>query len=51
MKRKNNKKAKVLKSRNWIAIAAHFRTGAGSHGNKKKARSKTACRGKIKYEV
>ena len=33
--------------RNWVAVAAHFRKGAGSHGDAKKAASKGACRGKV----
>lgn len=40
------KKQKQLKERNWIAVQAHFRTGAGSHGDKKKKNNKAACRGK-----
>ena len=27
--------------------SAHFKTGAGSHGDKKKANSKKACRGRV----
>lgn len=26
--------AKTRKPRNWLAVRAHFRTGAGVHGNK-----------------
>ena len=47
MAKKN--KAKVAKERNWIAVAAHFKTGSGSHGDKKKAASKNACRGKVRW--
>ena len=32
---KKQKTAKTLKKRNWIAVVAHFKTGAGSHGSKK----------------
>lgn len=32
------KKKKLPKQRNWYAVAAHFRTGAGSHGKKKYSR-------------
>tara|TARA_B100000579_G_C22847650_1_gene865358 strand:+ start:3335 stop:3502 length:168 start_codon:yes stop_codon:yes gene_type:complete len=35
------------KERNWLAIHAHFKTGAGSHGDKKKQDSKKKCRGKV----
>lgn len=42
------KKIKVPKTRNWLAVRARLRTGAGSHGDKKKQKSKEACRGRIK---
>tara|TARA_A100001391_G_C4827246_1_gene213001 strand:+ start:140 stop:289 length:150 start_codon:yes stop_codon:yes gene_type:complete len=38
-----NKKKKTL-PRNWFAVHAHNRTGAGNHGDKKKEQSKKACR-------
>ena len=44
---KKIKKPKAPKTRNWGAVAAHFKTGAGSHGDKKKAASKKACRKKL----
>ena len=44
---KKNKKVTKVKERNWIAVAAHFHTGGGSHGDKKKQASKKACRKKI----
>ena len=47
MPKKKKNKIKVPKERNYIAIAAHFRTGAGSHGDDKKQKSKTKCRGKV----
>jgi len=47
--KKKDKKRKV-KERNWIAVAAHFRSGAGTHKDKKKERNKKACRGKQKSE-
>jgi len=40
--------AKKPKNRNWIAVQAHFKTGAGNHGDKKKQESKNACRGNMK---
>lgn len=40
-------KAQERRHRNWLAVRAHFRTGAGSHGDKKKADSKKACRGRV----
>jgi hypothetical protein len=40
--------SKKSKTRNWLAVHAHFRTGAGSHGDKKKEKSRNACRGKHK---
>ena len=38
--------AQERRQRNWLAVRAHFKTGAGSHGDKKKANNKNACRGK-----
>ena len=45
-----NKKNKVKAPRNWLAVHAHFRTGAGYHGDRKKESSKRACREKVKWE-
>ena len=47
MAKKNNVQAP--KRRNWVAVAAHFKTGSGTHGDKKKQASKNACRGKVKW--
>ena len=47
MSKAKKQKNKVVKERNWIAVAAHFHTGSGSHGDKKKQASKKACRKKI----
>jgi len=41
------KKPKVIKVRNWLAVHAFQRSGNGSHGDAKKQRSKTLCRGKV----
>jgi hypothetical protein len=38
------------KTRNWGAVAAHFKSGAGSHGDAKKKQNKNACRGKWQGE-
>ena len=43
MKRK--KKGATPKSRNWIAVRATLRGGAGRHKDKKKEASRKACRG------
>ena len=46
------KKVKEKKMRNWFAVAAHFKSGAGAHVDKKKQASRRACRKKgIKYEI
>ena len=47
------KKNETPKTRNWLAVHAHFKSGAGHHGDKKKKDSKQACRGKraIRYEA
>lgn len=59
MARKNNRSNRrsdktqergVPRGRNWIAVQAHFRTGAGNHGDKRKEDSKRACRGRVKWE-
>ena len=39
-------KTKAPKARNWLAVHAFQRSGAGSHGDKKKKLNKKACRGK-----
>jgi len=38
------KRKKKPKLRNWLAIHAHFRTGSGNHGDKRKQKAKKACR-------
>ena len=30
--------SKKVKTRNWIAVSAHFKSGAGSHGKSKYSR-------------
>lgn len=45
---KNKKKYDIKKTRNWIAVRAFSRGGAGSHGDKKKQKNKSLCRGKIR---
>jgi len=42
----SNKKNKTPKRRNWLAVHAFCRSGAGHHGDKKKQQSRKACRGK-----
>ena len=34
----------MARMRNWLAVHAHMRRGAGSHGDARKERSRTACR-------
>jgi len=46
----NKKKKKQPKKRNWLAVHAFQRSGAGHHGDKKKKRNKRACRGKVKTD-
>ncbi len=49
MKMKKNKDGKLVveapKQRNLYAVAAHFRTSAGSMPDRKKKRNKKCCRG------
>ncbi len=49
-KKQFTSKAQERRTRNWLAVRAHFKTGAGSHGDKKKKQNKNACRGKWKGE-
>ena len=44
MKRSSKLRKKAAKPRNWFAVHAFQRSGAGHHGDKKKERSKNACR-------
>ena len=50
-KKKQTSKAAERRGRNWLAVRAHFKSGAGSHGDKKKQKSKSACRGKVRASV
>lgn len=43
---KKNKKQTVPKQRNWVAVAAHFKTGSGSHGSKKTYSRKVKHKGR-----
>ncbi len=49
-KKQMTSKAQERRQRNWLAVRAHFKTGASSHGDKKKKQNKNACRGKWKGE-
>jgi hypothetical protein len=45
--KKDKRVKKIVKERNWIAVAAQFHSGSGVHKDKKKEKSKRACRGKV----
>lgn len=45
---KKTKKKKVIKQRNWIAVAAHFKSGAGRHKDKSKYTRKEKHKGRSK---
>ena len=47
-KRAKAKKPATRQVRNWIAVHAIMRGGAGTHGDKKKKNAREACRGKVK---
>ena len=49
-KKTKNKKKDEQKTRNWLAVHAFQRSGAGNHGDKKKQRNKRICRQKIKHQ-
>jgi len=38
------KAKKKITPRNWLAVHAHHRSGAGSHGDKRKEQNKRKCR-------
>ena len=46
---KKNKKTKALKQRNWVAVAAHFKTGGGRHKSKKDYTRKRKHKGREEY--
>lgn len=46
---KKNKKKKLPKERNWIAVAAFQRSGAGKHKSKKDYNRKEKHKKKDKY--
>ena len=46
-KPKTTKSMSAKKPRNWLAVHAHHRSGAGSHGDRRKENSRRACRGRV----
>lgn len=42
------KRSKPRKFRNWIAVHAILRGGAGTHGDARKEASRRACRGQVR---
>jgi hypothetical protein len=42
----SKKKNETPKQRNWIAVAAHFKTGSGSHTSKKSYTRKRKHKGR-----
>lgn len=42
----SKKKMKTPKQRNWVAVVAHFKTGAGSHTSKKSYTRKRKHKGR-----
>ncbi len=49
-RRRSSREVGSPRSRNWGAVAAHFRTGAGAHVDRKKKQNKRACRGRVRGE-
>lgn len=43
-------KKRSTKTRNWLAVAAHFRNNAGTHKNKKKYPSRNNAKINLKKE-
>ncbi len=46
MKTKKKNKKRIV--RNWVAVAAIYRSGAGKHPDHKKDQDRKACRGNSK---
>ncbi len=46
-KSQSNKKVREPKARNWLAVRAHFRSGAGKHKDKSKYTRKS--KHKVRY--
>lgn len=46
---KNLPKTMEVRTRNWAAVAAHLRSGAGGHQNKKHEGNRRACRGRVDH--
>jgi hypothetical protein len=46
----SKKKNKQPKTRNYLAVYAWNKSGAGSHGDARKEQSKKACRGKVQQD-
>ena len=44
-----SKKVRKPKARNWIAVQAHFKTGAGPHGGGKKQKYTRKTKHKVRY--
>lgn len=42
---------RLVKERNWLAVAAHFKSGAGSHKDKSKYSRKTKHKGRSKERL
>lgn len=47
MKKRKNSRAGIIKARNYIAVHAHFRSGAGAMSDLKKEENKNTCREKV----
>jgi len=48
--KKYKSKTKLGPARSHVAVQAWNMSGAGHHGDKRKAKSKKACRGKVKHD-
>ena len=44
------KQVKAPKARNWLAVHAFQRSGAGRHPDKKKRDNKRKCRGRVQIK-
>jgi hypothetical protein len=48
---KQKKRKNQTKGRNWLAVHAHFKSGSGSHKDKKREANRRACRGSVRTDI
>ena len=46
-----DRREEMLKPRNWLAVRAFQRSGAGRHKDKRREASRKACRGSVRHQA